>query len=350
MAERRASRCRLINRVDLESWPANVRSKLEGATSFGTIRARSWRGRGPRKDQRARSAVIETVMPVTSPRLRGRSYVALSALAWSSAGIVQRNLAVDPMTQVVGRSAFACLAIFAFVALTKRAGTWRAFRSMRSVELSFAVCTAISSAAFILALNATTVANVLLLQAAAPLLAAALGQVFLGEQVGARVWIATLLALAGIATMVGGPGGGLSAGLILAGVVAVCFAASIVLARRHSEVSMAPASCVGQLLLVVCLAPLSHPAQVGAHDLLLLGLLGFGQIGLGLVLLTLGARLIPASEIAFLSLLEVALGPLWVWLARGEIPALATLAGGCVILSAVLLAMTFTPRPATSSG
>lgn len=294
--------------------------------------------------------MTETAAPASGSRLRGRSYVALSALAWSSAGVVQRSLTVDPMTQVVGRSAFACLAILAFVAIAERGGTQRAFRSMRRVELSFAVCTAISSAAFILALNATTVANVLLLQAAAPLLAAALGQVFLGEQVGARVWIATLVALAGMAIMVGGPGGGLSAGLILAGVVAVSFAASIVLARRHSDVSMAPASCVGQLLLVVCLAPLSHPAQVGVHDLLLLGGLGIGQIGLGFVLLTLGARLIPAAEIALLSLLEVALGPLWVWLARGEIPAPATLAGGCVILLAVLLAMMWTPRPAAALG
>lgn len=294
--------------------------------------------------------MTETATPVSRSRLRGRSYVALSALAWSSAGVVQRNLTVDPMTQVVGRSTFACLAILAFVAIAERADTPRAFRSMRRVELSFAVCTAISSAAFILALNATTVANVLLLQAAAPLLAAALGQVFLGEQVGARVWIATLVALAGMAIVVGGPGGGLSPGLILAGVVAVSFAASIVLARRHSDVSMAPASCVGQLLLVVCLAPLSHPAQVGAHDLLLLGGLGIGQIGLGFVLLTLGARLIPAAEIALLSLLEVVLGPLWVWLARGEIPAPATLAGGCVILLAVLLAMMWTPRPAAALG
>jgi drug/metabolite transporter (DMT)-like permease len=263
---------------------------------------------------------------------------------------MQRNLTVDPMTQVVGRSTFACLAILAFVAFVERSGTLRAFRSMQRVELGFAVCTAVSSVAFILALNATTVANVLVLQAVAPLLAAALGQVFLEERVTAPIWLATLVALAGMVVMVGGPGGGLSVGLLLACVVAVSFACSIVLARRRRDVSMAPASCLGQLLLVVCLAPLSHPAQVGEHDLLLLVSLGIGQVGLGFVLLTLGARLIPAAEIALLSLLEVALGPLWVWLARGEIPAPATLAGGCVILLAVLLAIMWTPSPVVASG
>jgi len=283
--------------------------------------------------------VTETTTPLSPSRLRGRSYIALSALAWSSAGVVQRNLTVDPVTQAVGRSVFAFLAILAFVAASERAGTQQAFRSMGRVELAFAVCTAVSSAAFILALNATTVANVLVLQAAAPLIAAALGQVFVGEQVAGPVWLAALVALLGVVILVGGPGGGLSAGLLLAGVVAVSFAASIVLARRRRDVSMAPASCLGQLILVVCLAPLSHPAQVGAHDLILLGGLGIGQVGLGFVLLTLGARLIPAAEVALLSLLEVVLGPLWVWLARGEIPAPGTLAGGCVILAGLVLAM-----------
>ena len=44
-------------------------------------------------------------------------------------------------------------------------------------------------------------------------------------------------------------------------------------------------------------------------------LLGGGQIGLGLALLTIGARLIPAAQVGLITLLEVVLGPLWVWLA-----------------------------------
>lgn len=280
---------------------------------------------------------------------RGRLYVALAALAWSSAGLVQRNLTVDPLTQVVGRAVFACLGIFVFVAATERAGTWRAFRSMGRVELAFAVSIAVSSATFILALNVTTVANVLVLQAAAPLLAAALGWAFVGEPVAAPVWLATLVALVGVAVMVGGPGaGGAAEGFVLAGIMSISFAASIALARRRSDLSMAPASCLAQLLLVVCILPLAHPAQVGPHDLVLLAALGFGQIGLGLIFLTLGARLIPAVEVGLLSLLEVVLGPLWVWLARSETPAPATLVGGAVIIAAVVLGTLWAPGRVTS--
>ena len=71
--------------------------------------------------------------------------------------------------------------------------------------------------------------------------------------------------------------------------------------------------------------------------MLLIVLLGFGQMGLGLAFLTIGARLIPAAEVALITLLEVVLGPLWVWIALSERPSTATLAGGAVVIAAVVL-------------
>ena len=73
------------------------------------------------------------------------------------------------------------------------------------------------------------------------------------------------------------------------------------------------------------------------EDLLLILALGVGQMGLGLAFLTIGARLIPAAEVALITLLEVVLGPLWVWLARSEQPSRATLLGGVVVIAAVVL-------------
>ena len=63
-------------------------------------------------------------------------------------------------------------------------------------------------------------------------------------------------------------------------------------------------------------------------------------MALGLVLFTAGARLIPASEAALISLLEVVLGPLWVWIFLSEQPPLLTLVGGAMIIVAVLLLAT----------
>ena len=66
-------------------------------------------------------------------------------------------------------------------------------------------------------------------------------------------------------------------------------------------------------------------------------LLGIAQIGLGFIFLTIGARLIPAGEVALITLLEIVLGPLWVWLFLSEGPSAATFTGGMIVLGAVLL-------------
>jgi drug/metabolite transporter (DMT)-like permease len=44
-----------------------------------------------------------------------------------------------------------------------------------------------------------------------------------------------------------------------------------------------------------------------------------------------------APEIALLPMIEVLLGPLWVWLGAGETPTAATLAGGALVITALLL-------------
>jgi drug/metabolite transporter (DMT)-like permease len=113
------------------------------------------------------------------------------------------------------------------------------------------------------------------------------------------------------------------------------FAATLVITRQQRHVSMAPATCLSQVIVFLCAAPFAHPGSATPRDLLLLASLGVGQIGLGFVFLTIGARLIPAAEVAVITLLEVVLGPLWVWVFLGEQPAAATLAGGAIVLCAV---------------
>ena len=75
---------------------------------------------------------------------------------------------------------------------------------------------------------------------------------------------------------------------------------------------------------------------LSGHDLALCLFLGVVQYTDGFVLITLGARYLPAAEVALLSLSETVLAPLWVWVGVGEVPALLTLAGGAIVLSAVV--------------
>jgi drug/metabolite transporter (DMT)-like permease len=206
---------------------------------------------------------------------------------------------------------------------------------------------AISSGCFIIALNHSSVANVLFMQAIAPILAAALGTI-LGEPVQRRTWVAMAVAVLGVALMVGGPGRPPPLGFGLSVLMSVAFAGLIVITRHRRDVSMAPATCLSQVVVLAAAAPFASPGSAGGRDFGLLVALGVGQIGLGLVLLTIGARLIPAAEVALITLLEIVLGPLWVWVFLSEQPSAATLAGGAIVLGAVAIQARGTPAAEAS--
>ena len=268
---------------------------------------------------------------------RGQIYVALAAVAWSSAGVLQRQLTLDTSTQVFGRAAFAGAALLVYVAIVERGRVVHAFRSVGLAGVAVAVCVAIASAGFIAALNHTSVARVLFILAVSPVLAALLARVTLGEPITRRTALAMALALAGVAVMLGAPGEGNLAGDSLSFLVALAFALMIVITRWRQDVSMAPATFLSQAILVAAFLPFASPGEIGGDDLVWLAALGIGQIGLGFALLTVGARLIPAAQVGLITLLEVVLGPLWVWLALDERPSTLTLVGGAIVIGAIVI-------------
>jgi len=276
-------------------------------------------------------------------RRRGQVYVALAAVAWSSAGVLQRQLTLDTPTQVFGRAVFASTALLAYVAVVERGRVVRAFRSVGLAGIGVALCVATASAGFIGALNNTSVARVLFILALAPVLAALMARVTLGERITRVTLAAMALALVGVALMLGAPGEGSLAGDGLSFLVALAFAASIVITRARRDVSMAPAACLSQAILVVAFAPFAAVGDIGGGDIGWLAALGIGQVGLGFVLFAVGARLIPAAQAGLITLLEVVLGPFWVWLALDERPSTLTLVGGVVVIVAIVIQTRATP-------
>ena len=109
--------------------------------------------------------------------------------------------------------------------------------------------------------------------------------------------------------------------VVLPFVMTASFAIVIVIARYRRDVSMMPATCASQALVVLVAAPFASLGS--ATDSRLAAVLRArdrSRSGVGLALLTIGARLLPPAEVALMSLLEVVLGPLWVWLAYSERP------------------------------
>ena len=268
---------------------------------------------------------------------RGQIYVALAAIAWSSAGVLQRQLTLDTATQVAGRALFAGIALLAYVAVVERGRIVRAFRSVGLAGVAVALCVATASSSFITALNHTSVARVIFIMAVSPVLAALLAWLGFGERITARTAGAMALAIFGVAVMLGAPGDGDLAGDGLSFLTAFAFALMVVITRWRHDVSMAPATCLSQVIVLGVFLPFATPGEVGGGDVAWLSALGIGQIGLGFALLTVGARLIPAAQVALITLLESVLAPVWVWLAMDERPSTLTLVGGAIVLAAIVL-------------
>jgi drug/metabolite transporter (DMT)-like permease len=273
-------------------------------------------------------------------RRRGRLLVAAAAVSWSLGGLMARSVGTDPWTTVFWRGLFCAAFLVAVTALREGRRTPRVFGGMGGTGVGMAVCFAIGSTCFIMALHRTSVANVLIIQSLSPFMAGLLGWIWMGERVAGRTWLAMGVALLGTAVMVSRyfystPASGSFGGDLLAFAVALTFALATVLLRRRRQVQMLPAAALAAALTSAIAWGSATPRAAGAGDLALLALFGAGQLGLGMILFTAGARRIPVAEASLIAVLESVLGPVWVWLALGENPGVPSLVGGAVVLAAL---------------
>ncbi len=271
---------------------------------------------------------------------RGALLVFGSAAAWSFGGAIARFLQVsDSWVTVFWRSVFASAFLLGFMLYRDGpAKTRHLFGAMGLPGLGVALCFATASTAFVVALSHTTVANVLLMQAGVPLIAALLGYLLFREAVSKATWAAIACVIAGVAIMVSASLGGqvspVGDGLAL--LIALVFATATVITRRHADVGMMPAVCLGTLIAAGVSATMVSHFGVSAADMGLLFLFGAANLGLGMALFVTGARLLPAALAALIGTAEPVLGPIWVWLIHGELPGVRTLVGGALVFLALL--------------
>ncbi|WP_378952884.1 DMT family transporter [Mesorhizobium sp. ANAO-SY3R2] len=273
--------------------------------------------------------------------------VFLSALMWSFGGTIARFIeATDSWTVVFWRSFWAAAFLLAFMAWRDGLrGTLKLFRDMGLPGLAVASCFAIASTSFVVALSYTTVANILLMQAGVPLLAALIAWALFRERVSGATWAAIAAVICGVAIMVSetltGAVSPIGDGLAL--LIAVVFSIATVITRRFSHVRMTPATCLGTIFAALFAVSQAGGFAVSSADMGFLFAFGAINLGLGLACFATGARLIPAAVAALIGTFEPILGPVWVWLVHGEVPSGRTILGGAVVFAALLvhLAMEF---------
>lgn len=201
------------------------------------------------------------------------------------------------------------------------------------------VVLASSSMLYILALARTSAATTLFLLASAPIWAALIGRVVLGERVPRTTQIAIAITAAGIAVMVGsGLDAGSTAGVVLALLIPVSVGLyNVVLRSDGGADPVVPALIAGVVLGGVSgvIALATDGLGVSLRDAGLATLTGGVALGLGLPLFNLGHRSVAAAKVSLLLMTEIVLAPLWVWIWPGETPAVGTLIGGAIVLATV---------------
>ena len=276
--------------------------------------------------------------------------VILSAFAFSTAGFFTRLIDVDVWTMLFWRGLFGAAFIAGWVVWQYGAGSLAALQRIGWLGLAAAGCSTAATICFIHALRETSVADVLVINATAPFITAGLAWMWTGARERWSTLLASGVALIGVAvTVVSAIGAGRLWGNFLALLMTVLISAMMVLIRRQRAVDMLPASALSALLCAVVVWPWADPAAAtGGWTFVNLALFGTCQFGLGLLLLTVGTRLISATRSALIGALETPLAPALVWLAFGEVPALTTCIGGAIVLAAVVGDILITREPGAS--
>lgn len=269
-----------------------------------------------------------------------------ATLMWSIAGVVTRHLeAARSFELTFWRSAFNALALIVLLCWLRGAGPlWRQLRGGGRALWISGACWAVMYAAFMVALTLTTVANVLVTLALGPLLTALGTRIALKHRLPARTWAAIALAGAGIAWMYGHEisGGGVQHLLGTAVALLVPLAAAVNwtllqhLRGQEAPPDMLAAVLLGALISAAVMLPLAWPLQGSAHDVSLLALLGVVQLAIPCLMAVAAAKVLSGPEISLLGLLEVLFGVAWAWLGAGEAPGSAVLAGGGLVLLALV--------------
>ncbi len=277
---------------------------------------------------------MATPSPSPGSALLGVLFAVCAAAAFSTAGVIVRRVDLSGWDLSFWRSALVVAAMLPLLVWQRRR-IWIDVRNAGPALLLSALMLAGSIVAFILALGLAPVANVLIMFGATPFITALAARLFLGEPLHRHTLLAMAAAVVGLALSVAGSlQASALAGMALASIVVLCMSCNYVVVRHRRDIGMTPAIWLASVIAALVTLPFSHPGTVMWSQVPWLLVLGPGQLAGGLLLYMAALKRIPAGRAALLGLLELVLGPIWVWLFDGEKPDDLTLIGGSIVIAA----------------
>jgi len=276
---------------------------------------------------------------VAETRARHREGVALvllATVAWSAGGLFTRLLPFDLWTIVAWRGVFGTVFIGAYVLRRYGRDTLGTIRRMGRMGVFITLCSTAAITLFVPAFQRTSIANAFTIYAALPFVAAGISWLWLRERPTLGTMVASAIAMAGIAVMLGPSAQGPRLGDALAMLATTATALLTVAIRKSRRVEMVPVACLANILSVLVAAPLAaHLLDLTPRDYLVAAGFGLIPMTMGLMLYVIGSALIPAALATLINTMEAPIGALWAWIGVGEVPAAATFLGGGIVLASV---------------
>ncbi len=270
-----------------------------------------------------------------SAQRAGILLVTASAIVFSFAGVLTKAIESDAWTIACWRGLLGGSLIVIYVAWLDRGTPLRRVFGLGWHGWILATVGSFASLAFIFAFKLTYVANVAVIYATAPVIAAGLGVWFLNEQVRPTTFIAAALSLLGVIVVVaGGLGSASLPGDAVALLMTFGNALYVVLIRLFKDTPVVLAGGVSGLQLFVVGWFVVDPLAVSQSDAILLTLFGL-SFAVAVVLWTEGTRLITAAQASLLGSAETPFAILFAWLLLAELPPTTSFIGGAIVLAAV---------------
>lgn len=273
----------------------------------------------------------------------GVTMVLGAGLFWSFVPLGVRSLDVADVWQILFYRSIGLLPLIYFLISYQSGGNAIRVISQSGASGFFGAIGLVAAyAGGIAAVLLTTIANAAFLFATAPFLAALLGWLILNEPIRKTTLIALVIAMIGILFMVADSvSRGNWLGDALALLSALGFAVFTIALRAGKNHNSMPVVFIGGVLSILLAGVMSfylgNGLVIPVAEIALAVALGAFVLGIGMILCTLGSKVVPAAELALLCMTEIVFAPIWAWLFINEVPGSAVITGGCIVVFAIVL-------------
>jgi drug/metabolite transporter, DME family len=269
---------------------------------------------------------------------KGLILISLTAFLWSSSGLFIKILSLDAFQILFYRSSIAALTIFIVSMIRKRKLNFEKDLISNLCAVSFAGILIL----FVISNKLTTAANAIFLQFTAPIYLLFLEPLFLKTKFSKKNLITIVICVFGMVLFFFGK---LEIGNILGNIIAILAGLSFAFfslflkwkKQVHGNTNTINNVIVGNIIVVIfCIPFVYNKLALDLTESMILIYMGVIQIGISYMIFNEGIKYVSATESMIIAMLEAIFNPIWVFIGIGEKPSVYAIAGGLIILSAIL--------------